>query len=488
HVMPRELPERLRPAQDRRRVGAPRPRQQRLRVRELAAPALGDPGPHDRHALEPPRNRDPPAVRGGDLREQRVRLGQQRADREHHRREHEQRYHRREQRRGGAGAEAPRHPDRETQVERPARDRDHASGEHRLDEAVHDPQGRREDRRAQDSPRRELEVHGRDARACARRSGQEAVVFGSLSRGLQFRPNGDRSLTTCRVAANNVAAMNKPTRLSRSLDVSTKVSQVLHKRTKHAAEHLGERMKQAGEQLAASMAQPLLPWHAWANAAQYGVDFAQRSVIFWDTLRQRGNNFMEHERQGLPPLLHFDHEMVMDGRWQDRPVNYALLRIVPPAGTQVDARRRPYVIIDPRGGHGPGIGGSKNDSEVGVALRAGHPVYFVVFFRDPEPGQTLLDVCNAEREFLRCVRKLHPDAPKPAIVGNCQGGWSAMMLAATSPDDTGPVVVVGAPMSYWGGAWSDGAGDNPMRYAGGLLGGTWLASLTSDLGAGKFDG
>ena len=78
--------------------------------------------------------------------------------------------------------------------------------------------------------------------------------------------------------------------------------------------------------------------------------------------------------------------------------------------------------------------------------------------------------------------------PKPAIVGNCQGGWAAMMLAAASPDDTGPVVVVGAPMSYWGGAWSEGDGDNPMRYAGGLLGGTWLASLTSDLGAGKFDG
>ena len=97
-------------------------------------------------------------------------------------------------------------------------------------------------------------------------------------------------------------------------------------------------------------------------------------------------------------------------------------------------------------------------------------------------------MCNAEREFVRRVRELHPDAPKPAIVGNCQGGWSAMMLAAASPEDTGPVVVVGAPMSYWGGAWSDGAGDNPMRYAGGLLGGSWLASLTSDLGAGKFDG
>ena len=151
-------------------------------------------------------------------------------------------------------------------------------------------------------------------------------------------------------------------------------------------------------------------------------------------------------------------------------------------------KRRPYVIIDPRGGHGPGIGGFKDDSQVGVALHAGHPVYFVIYFPDPEPGQTLLDVCQAEREFVRHVRALHPDAPKPGIVGNCQAGWAAMMLAATNPDDTGPVVVVGAPMSYWGGAWSEGEGDNPMRYAGGLLGGTWLASLTSDLGAGKFDG
>src|SRR5678815_659015 len=42
--------------------------------------------------------------------------------------------------------------------------------------------------------------------------------------------------------------------------------------------------------------------------------------------------------------------------------------------------------------------------------------------------------------------------------------------------------------SYWGGAWSEGEGDNPMRYSGGLLGGTWLSSLVSDLGDGKFDG
>ena len=63
-----------------------------------------------------------------------------------------------------------------------------------------------------------------------------------------------------------------------------------------------------------------------------------------------------------------------------------------------------------------------------------------------------------------------------------------MMLAASSPEDTGAIVINGAPMSYWGGAFEEGDGDNPMRYAGGLLGGTWLASFISDLNHGKFDG
>ncbi len=94
----------------------------------------------------------------------------------------------------------------------------------------------------------------------------------------------------------------------------------------------------------------------------------------------------------------------------------------------------------------------------------------------------------AEQTFVRKVRELHPDTPKPVLVGNCQGGWAAMMLAVSDPDNTGPIVINGAPMSYWGGAFREGEGDNPMRYAAGLLGGTWLASLTADLGNGIFDG
>ncbi|HEU5283496.1 MAG TPA: DUF3141 domain-containing protein [Burkholderiales bacterium] len=277
--------------------------------------------------------------------------------------------------------------------------------------------------------------------------------------------------------------------LSQSHDLSAKVARLLQTRVKLAQERFNERVQNAYQgHLAALMAKPLSPWDVWTSGAQYALDFAQRSVLFWETLRQRGNNFVEHARQGLPPVLHFDYEMVLDGRSLERPVNYALVRIVPPQGVTVDAKRRPYVVIDPRAGHGPGIGGFKDDSQVGVALREGHPVYFVIFFPNPEPDQTLLDVCSAEREFVHRVRELHPDAPKPAIIGNCQGGWAAMMLAAANPDDTGPIVINGAPMSYWGGAWSEGEGDNPMRYAGGLLGGSWLASLASDLGEGKFDG
>jgi pimeloyl-ACP methyl ester carboxylesterase len=285
--------------------------------------------------------------------------------------------------------------------------------------------------------------------------------------------------------------MNAPAKaLSESHDVSAKVTQMLQTRTKTAIQRYGDRVRRATERTTTDLMAkaPVEPWHLWTSGPRYVVDAAQRSILLLDTLRQRGNNFLEHERQGLPPVLRFEYEVVMDGRSLERPVNYALLRIVPPAGVTVDERKRPYVIIDPRGGHGPGIGGFKDDSQVGVALHAGHPVYFVVFHPNPEPGQTLLDVSSAERQFVARVRALHPHSAKPAIVGNCQAGWAAMMLAAAHPDDTGPLVIVGAPMSYWGGAWSEGEGDNPMRYSGGLLGGTWLSSFVSDLGAGKFDG
>jgi pimeloyl-ACP methyl ester carboxylesterase len=272
-------------------------------------------------------------------------------------------------------------------------------------------------------------------------------------------------------------------------DLALKIIRLFNKRLEVANRHYGQRLRKALTQCATNRTHtPIAPWDWPAAWSAYVTDAVERSVLFWDTMRRRGNAFLERERAGKPPVLHFEYEIVLDAREFDEPVNYALVRIVPPQGVSIDTKRRPYVIIDPRAGHGPGIGGFKDDSQVGVALRAGHPVYFVIFFPQPEPGQTLLDVCAAEQRFVHKVRELHPDSPKPAIVGNCQGGWAAMMLASSSPEDTGPVVINGAPMSYWGGAWTEGEGNNPMRYAGGLLGGSWLASFAADLGNGIFDG
>ena len=216
----------------------------------------------------------------------------------------------------------------------------------------------------------------------------------------------------------------------------------------------------------------------------YLSDFSQRSILFLDIMRQRGNQFVEHERAGCPPVLAYDYDLIIDGSTLARPVNYSLVRIRPPAGVMVHEEQRPYIIIDPRAGHGSGIGGFKSESEVGVALDAGHPVYFCIFKTHPEPGQTVADVTRAEAHFVREVIRRHPDCHKPVVIGNCQGGWAAMLLAATHPDLTGPVVINGAPMSYWAGT----RGKHPMRYYGGIYGGVAPIMMMADLGNGEFDG
>lgn len=220
---------------------------------------------------------------------------------------------------------------------------------------------------------------------------------------------------------------------------------------------------------------------AWT---EYLRDLSERMVLTLDTLRKRGDIFLAHEAAGCPPVLVYDYEVVMDGKDLPFPSNYMLLKILPPEGVVVDDARRPYIIIDPRAGHGPGIGGFKADSQVGVALQAGHPVYFVAFRREPEPGQFLSYVTRSEAAFVREVMRLHPLASKPVVTGNCQGGWATLLLAATNPDLTGPVVINGAPVAPWAGK----VGENPMRYNAGVLGGTWIPMFLSDLGGGIFDG
>jgi hypothetical protein len=216
----------------------------------------------------------------------------------------------------------------------------------------------------------------------------------------------------------------------------------------------------------------------------YLVDAFQRHVLFLDLLRRRGNDQIDMSSRPTATVLRFESKEIMSGKSLPRPMNYTLSRIIPPRGVVTDETKRPVVVVDPRAGQGPGIGGFKADSEIGDALNAGHPVYFIGFSLNPEPGQQFLDVVEGQVKFFERVVALHAAAPRPFAIGNCQAGYQTLMVAMLRPDLFGPCLVAGAPMSFWQGKH----GENPMRYSGGLNGGSWLTALTADLGDGQFDG
>ena len=235
----------------------------------------------------------------------------------------------------------------------------------------------------------------------------------------------------------------------------------------------------------AAMAGMNAPLQAWGPLGEYMTDAMQRTILFWDVMRQRSDQYYAQKEKAVPHVLSFDGELVLDARTFDKPVNYLLVRIKPREGLAIDPLKRPFVVVDPRAGHGPGIGGFKADSEIGVAMRAGHPCYFVGFTPEPMPGQTIEDIMNAEAVFLERVIALHPEAEgKPCVIGNCQAGWAVLLVAAIRPELFGPIIVPGSPLSYWAGV----EGENPMRYTGGLAGGSWMTALAGDLENGKFNG
>jgi hypothetical protein len=69
-----------------------------------------------------------------------------------------------------------------------------------------------------------------------------------------------------------------------------------------------------------------------AEAFDVAVDATQRAILFWDTLRRAGNDLLEHEQEGCPPVLMFPDEILLDGRRLPRSCNDALTRIIPPEG------------------------------------------------------------------------------------------------------------------------------------------------------------
>ncbi len=218
-------------------------------------------------------------------------------------------------------------------------------------------------------------------------------------------------------------------------------------------------------------------------ATEYAVDAWQRSILYADVRRQRGNQYLEHLQEQTPNVLDFASEVIMSGLELPRPVNYGLVRH--PAASRRAGRSQEAAVRGGRSPRGPWPGHRRLQTrQRGRCCSQGWPSLLtsLAFCPIPFPGQTVEDVMRAEAAFVRKVGELHPDSRgKPAVIGDCQAGWQILMAAAVWPELFGPIIVAGAPLSYW-------AGDMPMRYAGGLTGGSWLTALTGDLGAGRFDG
>src|SRR5262252_10781410 len=91
------------------------------------------------------------------------------------------------------------------------------------------------------------------------------------------------------------------------LERSQSIAKVLERRTRVAWDRYNQRLAKAAKAWPVqSPAAFTNPWTLWGDWARYAVDSTQRSILFLDTLRRRGNAYHEHEKAGRPPLLHFN--------------------------------------------------------------------------------------------------------------------------------------------------------------------------------------
>lgn len=242
---------------------------------------------------------------------------------------------------------------------------------------------------------------------------------------------------------------------------------------------------------------------------EYLINFyLQRTPIFLDTIFKSSMNHVLLKNQNQPAVLVFDYELVFSGQNLDPPVNYDLVRIIDRRSDEGhDARhlptkenrdyssydelknqignksKRPLFVVDPRAGHGPGISGSKTNSQIGIALEIGMPVYLALFHPQTKPDQKVEDIERALQYYLMLISKDHPDQEKPCVVANCQAGWSIAMALADKPGISGPAVLNGSPLS----PSSGDINSSSMRLKPAILGGQWLASYLSDLNQNLFD-
>lgn len=99
---------------------------------------------------------------------------------------------------------------------------------------------------------------------------------------------------------------------------------------------------------AAMPAWPTLPpGNPWAGDA---LDARRHGVLVLDVLRPRGNAFLARGAEAMRSVLSFAFDPVLERPPLARPADAWLARIRPPEGAPAtDPRRRPFVVVDPRG-------------------------------------------------------------------------------------------------------------------------------------------
>src|SRR5690348_13917572 len=79
--------------------------------------------------------------------------------------------------------------------------------------------------------------------------------------------------------------------LTKNNEVAAKIAEVFAKRAQLANERFSGHVKKAFSEHLESLTTPIAPWDLWTKWLHYSIDTVQRSVLFGDTLRRRGNNF-----------------------------------------------------------------------------------------------------------------------------------------------------------------------------------------------------
>jgi len=75
------------------------------------------------------------------------------------------------------------------------------------------------------------------------------------------------------------------------------------------------------------------PFGMFGPAVEYIVDAAQRSVLFFDVMRQRGDQYREHLAEAVPHVLEYKVELVVDAAMTRLTSARSQLRSVSPRST-----------------------------------------------------------------------------------------------------------------------------------------------------------